>query len=84
MGNDLPKPLKMLGFQSKVMGNDPPKPLKMLGFRSKVMDNDPPKPLKMLGFRSKVMGRKGASKPGWGGSKDGRVVSKQKVVSKPG
>ena len=57
MSNDPPKPLKTLGFRSKVMGNDPPKPLKMLGFRSNVVSNDPPKPLKMLGFLSNVMGR---------------------------
>ena len=37
IGNDPPKPLKILAFQQNVMGNDPPKPLKMLGFRPKVM-----------------------------------------------
>ena len=37
MSNYPPKPLKILGFQSKVIGNDPPKPLKILGFRSKVI-----------------------------------------------
>ena len=30
VGNDPPKPLKMLGFRPKAMGNDPPKLLKML------------------------------------------------------
>ena len=35
VGNDPPKPLKMLGFRPKAMGNDPPKLLKMLGFRPK-------------------------------------------------
>ena len=43
VGNDPPKPLKMLGFRPKAMGNDPPKLLKMLGFRPKVIGNDPPK-----------------------------------------
>ena len=55
IGNDPPKPLKILDFQQNVMGNDPPKPLKILGFQPKLMGNDPPKPLKMLGFRPKVM-----------------------------
>ena len=60
MGNDLPKPLKMIGFLPKIMCNNPPKLLKTLGFQQKVMGNAPPKPMLHVTLRRNRSLRKGS------------------------